>query len=300
MVMNTAHKFGIHDRVCFPLSAKSKNQATGGALAKGKNSLAQFLVQIPLYSNFKTHFPMFRLPLFLCMLGCSAVLSAQGLKDLQKKASGAIKAATGSTEITQDEAGRALKEAFAKGTEWGVAQVSKENGYFGNPSIKIPFPADAKNVESKLRSLGMNALCDDVILSVNRAAEDAGPQAKAIFLNAIQSMTLNDALALVRGGEQSGTDYLKRSTQAELVTAFRPIIKTSLEKVGATRFWAQAIGAYNKIPFIEKANPDLVDFATQKAIDGLFVMVAAEEKKIRKDPMARSSELLKKVFGARK
>jgi hypothetical protein len=234
------------------------------------------------------------------MLGCSAVLSAQGLKDLQKKASGAIKAATGSTEITQDEAGRALKEAFAKGTEWGVSQVSKENGYFGNPSIKIPFPADAKNVESKLRSLGMNALCDDVILSVNRAAEDAGPQAKAIFLNAIQSMTLNDALALVRGGEQSGTDYLKRTTQAELVTAFRPIIKTSLEKVGATRFWAQAIGAYNKIPFIEKANPDLVDFATQKAIDGLFVMVAAEEKKIRKDPMARSSELLKKVFGAQK
>jgi hypothetical protein len=93
---------------------------------------------------------------------------------------------------------------------------------------------------------------------------------------------------------------LKRTTQAELVTAFRPIIKTSLEKVGATRFWAQAIGAYNKIPFIEKANPDLVDFATQKAIDGLFVMVAAEEKKIRKDPMARSSELLKKVFGAQK
>ncbi|MBM3171056.1 MAG: DUF4197 domain-containing protein [Bacteroidetes bacterium] len=234
--------------------------------------------------------------LFSLALGCA--LSAQGLKDLQKKASGMVKGAGTATGFTEEEAARALKEAFSKGTEWGVAMVSKENGYFGNPKIKIPFPPDAQQVESRLRSMGMNALCDNVVLSVNRAAEDAGPQAKAIFLKAIQSMTLNDAIQLIKGGEQSGTDYLKKSTRTDLVNAFKPIVQTSLDKVGATRFWTQTMETYNKIPLVQKVNPDLVDFATQKAVDGLFTMVAEEERKIRKDPLARSSELLKKVFGS--
>ena len=180
-----------------------------------------------------------------------------------------------------------------------MALVSKENGYFGNPKIKIPFPPDAQQVETKLRSMGMSPLCDDVILSLNRAAEDAAPQAKAIFIKAIQSMTLTDAIQLVNGTEQSGTDFLKKTTRTDLVTAFKPVVQTSLDKVGATRLWTQATGAYNKIPLIQKVNPDLVHFATQKAVDGLFAMVAEEEKKIRKDPLARSSELLKKVFGSR-
>jgi hypothetical protein len=237
--------------------------------------------------------------LFFLFMSFSLVASipAQGLKDLQKKASGAIKTTGATAAFTEEEAAKALKEAFSKGTEWGVAMVSKENGYFGNPKIKIPFPPDAQQVETRLRAMGMHSMCDDVVLSVNRAAEDAGPQAKAIFLKAIQSMTLTDAIQLVKGGEQSGTDYLKKSTRADLVNTFKPIVQTSLDKVGATRFWAQAVGTYNKIPMIQKVNPDLVDFATQKAVDGLFVMVAEEEKKIRKDPMARSSELLKKVFG---
>jgi hypothetical protein len=230
-------------------------------------------------------------------LSLVCTLSAQGLKDLQKKASGVVKSPVAASGFTEEEAARALKEAFSKGTEWGVAMVSKENGYFGNPKIKIPFPPDAQQVETRLRSMGMSALCDDVVLSVNRAAEDAGPQAKAIFLKAIQSMTLTDAIQLVKGGEQSGTDYLKKTTRTDLVIAFKPIVQTSLDKVGATRFWTQAIGSYNKIPMIQKVNPDLVDFATQKAVDGLFTMVAEEERKIRKDPLARSSELLKKVFG---
>ncbi len=224
-------------------------------------------------------------------------ISAQGLKDLQKKASGVIKGSGAASGFTEEEAARALKEAFSKGTELGVAMVSKKDGYLGNLKIKIPFPSDAKQVETRLRSMGMDALCNDVVLSVNRAAEDAGAEAKAIFLKAIESMTLTDALQLVKGGEQSGTDYLKKTSRSDLVVAFKPIVQTSLERVGATRFWTQAIGSYNKIPMIQKVNPDLVDFATQKAVDGLFVLVAEEERKIRRDPLARSSELLKKVFG---
>lgn len=241
---------------------------------------------------------MNRLLFLLLSFSLAFSLSAQGLKDLKKKASETLKSVSAPSGFSEDEAARALKEAFSKGTEWGVSMVSKENGYFGNPKIKIPFPPDAQQVETRLRSMGMGSLCDDVVLSVNRAAEDAGPQAKAIFLKAIQSMTLTDAIQLVKGGEQSGTDYLKKTTRAELVIAFKPIVKNSLDKVGATRFWTQAVGTYNKIPLVQKANPDLVDFTTQKAIDGLFAMVAEEEKKIRKDPLARSSELLKKVFGA--
>lgn len=222
---------------------------------------------------------------------------AQSLKDLKKQAEQKIQKTATTSGFSEEEAGNALKEALSKGAAKGAQTVSQIDGYFGNPKIKIPFPPDAKKVEDKLRSLGLNKECDDVILSLNRAAEDAGSAAKDIFIRAISDMTITDAINIVKGGDNAGTEFLKSKTRAALVEAFKPIIKTSLDKVGATKNWEFVITRYNKIPMVEKVNPDLVQFATERAIDGLFVKVAEEELLIRKDPIARTSELLKKVFG---
>lgn len=234
---------------------------------------------------------------FSSILILSLTSCAQSLKDLKKQAEDKLKQTTVQGGFTEEEAGKALKEALSNGAVKGSQLVSKTDGYFGNPKIKIPFPPDAKKVEDKLRSLGLNKECDEVILSLNRAAEDAGSAAKDIFIRAISDMSISDAINIVKGGDNAGTEYLKSKTRASLVEAFKPIIKTSLDKVGATKNWEFVITRYNKIPLVEKVNPDLVQYATEKAIDGLFVKVAEEELSIRKDPIARTSELLKKVFG---
>lgn len=199
--------------------------------------------------------------------------------------------------LTQEEAGEGLKEALTKGIEKGVELVTKPDGYFGNAKIKIPFPEDAQNVEKKLRSMGMGKEVDNVILSLNRAAEDAAKEAKPIFVEAIRALTFQDALNILRGDEDAATRFLERTTSASLAAKFKPIIGASLEKVEATRHWETVITAYNKIPMVQKVNPDLEEYVTLKAIAGLFYMVEQEEIKIRKDPAARTSAILKKVFG---
>jgi hypothetical protein len=215
--------------------------------------------------------------------------NAQILKEAQK--------ILGSTGFTEKDAADAIKEALSNGTNNSVSIVSKVDGYFKNPEIKIPFPQDAKVVESKLRAVGLNKPVDDVILSINRAAEDAAKQAAPIFLAAIKGMTITDAINIVKGDKDAATKYLKKSTSKELRAKFKPVIKASLEKVNATKYWSTAINAYNKIPMVKKMNPNLTDYVTGKAIDGLFVMIAKEELKIRQDPVARTTDLLKKVFG---
>jgi hypothetical protein len=175
--------------------------------------------------------------------------------------------------------------------------VSATDGFFGNPEIKIPFPQDAKIIETKLRQVGLGSKVDEAILSINRAAEDAGKEAKPIFISAVKNMTVKDAVNIVKGGDNAATMYLKQSSTAELSTKFQPVIKASLDKVSATKYWEDLIKAYNKIPMVQKMNPNLTQYVTDKAIDGLFVMVAKEELKIRKDPKAQTSALLKKVFG---
>jgi hypothetical protein len=199
--------------------------------------------------------------------------------------------------FTESEAADGIKEALVKGTGESVNLVSIADGYFGNPEIKIPFPEDAKQVETKLRSMGMGKKVDEAILSINRAAEDAAREAKPIFVSAIKGMSIGDAIGIVKGESNAATEYLRKSTTPDLRIKFQPSIKTSLDKVQATKYWSDLINTYNKIPFIQKVNPDLSAYVTGKAIDGLFVMIAKEEKKIRKDPLARTSELLKKVFG---
>lgn len=199
--------------------------------------------------------------------------------------------------FTEQEAASGIKEALSKGTVKGVEMVSKKDGYFGDTEIKIPFPPEAKTIEDKLRSIGMGKKVDEVVISINRAAEDAAIKAKDIFLAAIKEMTVKDAINIVKGNDNAATQYLKTHTSAELKKQFTPIIEESLKKVNATKYWSDVINTYNKIPMVKKMNPNLTEYVTDKAIEGLFAKIAKEEKEIRKNPVARTSELLKKVFG---
>ncbi len=200
--------------------------------------------------------------------------------------------------FTNTEAVNALKEALKIGSQNATGRLSALNGFFGNQLIKILMPPEAKKVESTLRSLGMGAQVDKAILSMNRAAEDASGQAVNIFINAITGMSIQDGISIVRGGQGAATNYLKNRTTQELTNAFRPIIQNSLNKVNATKYWYDIFTIYNKLPTVrEKINPDLVSYVTERALNGLFVTVADEENKIRTNPAARVTDLLRKVFG---
>lgn len=205
---------------------------------------------------------------------------------------------TSSGGFSESDAANAIKEALLKGVTTGVSKVSVTDGYFGNSMIKIPFPQDAQIVESTLRSVGMGSMIDQVVKSLNRAAESAASQAAPIFVNGIKQMTINDAINIVSNKQSdAATRFLERTTTESLVVAFKPSIKTALDKTLATKYWGDVMNYYNKIPFVQKVNPDLTDFVTRKAISGLFYMIAQEEAKIRKDPVARTSDILQKVFG---
>lgn len=202
-----------------------------------------------------------------------------------------------STTITDQEASNGLIEALVQGASNGSATLAKVDGYLKNPSVKIPFPPEAQKIETTLRDLGLNKMCDDVINSVNHAAEDAAAEAKPILVNSIRSMTFSDAMNILMGADDAATEYLKKTTTAQLTAKFKPVIEKSLSEVGATKYWSDAVNYYNKIPLVEDMNPNLSDYVTQKALDGLFYMIEQEELKIRQDPAARASEIVQKVFG---
>lgn len=232
----------------------------------------------------------------LCVLLLICSLSAQAQINLKK-----IKKAVGveSSSLSKDEVAAGLKEALTKGISKGAEQVSQLDGYFKNPEIKLPFPEDVKHVEKKLRQIGMGDQVDKFILSLNRAAEDAAKESKPVFVAAIKSMTINDAMGILKGEDDAATSYLRKTTSVELHDKFNPVIKASLDKVDATKYYSDLIKAYNKIPLVDKVNPNLDEYATEKAMQGLFIMIAKEEKNIRQDPAARTSALLKKVFGSK-
>ena len=236
-------------------------------------------------------------------LTCSIVLfsvstSTAQFDKLKKTVDKKIEAVKPSSAgLSQEEVGAGLKEALTKGIEKGVDQLSKPDGFFKDLSIKIPLPEEANKVETKLRSIGQGKKVDETIESINRAAEDATTASKDIFVEAIKGMSINDAMSILRGDDNAATKFLDKSTRANLISKFEPIVKISLDKVGATQNWNAIFSTYNKLPFVEKVNPDLVEYATGKAIDGLFIQIAKEELKIRQDPMARVTDLLKKVFG---
>lgn len=238
----------------------------------------------------------FNIAFSVLFISSSAI--AQDFGKLKQKVTETVKTETGSgSSLTEGEVANGLKEALTNGIEKGVAQLSKPDGYFKDAQIKIPLPDEAKMVESKLRQIGQGEQVDQAIESLNRAAEDAASGAKDLFVNAIKNMTVTDAMGLLKGNDDAATRFLEKSTRDALVEKFRPIIKISLDKVGATKHWNTIFTTYNKIPLVTKVNPDLEVYATNKAIDGLFIQIAKQELEIRKNPGARVTDLLKKVFG---
>ncbi|MBS1525493.1 MAG: DUF4197 domain-containing protein [Bacteroidetes bacterium] len=194
------------------------------------------------------------------------------------------------------EIGSALKDALLQGTAKSASKLSAVNGYFANAEVKLLFPPEARNAEKALRGIGLGKLCDNVILSMNRAAEDAAKQAEPIFVDAIRHMTLNDVTNILLGPKNAATVYFKKTTTPQLIAKFRPVIQASLNKVGATKYYGSAAGEYNKLPFVKHINPDITDYATAKAIDGLFIEIAKEELNIRQNISARSTPVMQKVF----
>ncbi len=190
-----------------------------------------------------------------------------------------------------------LKEALDVGTKKAVEKVSVTDGYFGNVDIKIPIPDKLKKAEDILRKVGMDDRVDEFLLSMNRAAETAAPQAVDIFVGAIRDMTVVDAYGIVKGEETAATDYFKSNTSDQLYSLFKPVITESMAQVGAVRSYKKMMDKYNSLPLVRKVEVDLEDYVTDMALEGLFFMVGEEEKKIRKDPAARVTELLEKVFG---
>jgi hypothetical protein len=191
-----------------------------------------------------------------------------------------------------------LKEALSLGAQKSSTQLSSADGFFKDAVIKILMPPEATKVESKLRMLGMGKLVDDAILSMNRAAEDASKSAAPIFLDAIKKMSIQDGLKILKGTDTAATGYLRSATSVELTNAFKPVIEASLKKVDATKYWNDLFSAYNRVSF-NKVDTDLSSYVTTRALNGLFYYVGEEEKKIRKDPAAQVTDILKKVFGGK-
>jgi len=204
----------------------------------------------------------------------------------------------GTGNPTATEIALGLKQALENGTSYSSERLSTQNGFLGNAAIKILFPPEAQKAERTLRSLGFNSLCDNVVTSLNRAAEDAAREAKPIFINAIKQMTIADASNILLSGQtDAATQYFKRVTNSQLSDKFRPVIQNSLGKVGATKYWGDVVTRYNQIPLTTDINPDLTGYVTQMAINGLFHEIAQEELKIRQNISARNSTLLQRVFG---
>jgi uncharacterized protein DUF4197 len=204
----------------------------------------------------------------------------------------------GTGGFTEAEAAQAIREALNQGTDKGVSFLNRTDGFFGNELYKILLPPDAKKIESTLRTIGLGSLVDKAVLQINRAAEDAVGYAKPIFVDAIKQMTIADAINIVRGSNDAATNYFRQKTTDKLIAAFSPVIKNSLDKMNATKYYADVVNAYNNLPTtFTKLNPDLPSYVVGKSVDALFDQVAKEEANIRQDPVARTTEILKKVFG---
>ncbi len=244
---------------------------------------------------------MKKILLLTSLVSFGFISNAQFKNILKKDSSGKISVpkivqkSNGSNKLSNEDIISGLKEALSVGANNASKQLSAADGFFKDAVIKVLMPEEAKKAEKKLRSIGMGKLVDDAILSMNRAAEDASKSAAPIFVNAVKQMSFQDALGILRGGDFAATHYLKNKTTAALTDAFRPVIEASLEKVNATKHWNAVFTTYNKFSS-DKVNPDLAAYVTEKAMYGIFHQLSLEEQKIRKDPMARTSDILKKVF----
>ncbi len=202
----------------------------------------------------------------------------------------------GVAALTDSQIAQGLKDALSQGVTKGVSALNIQDGFFKNAALKILFPPEAQKIDKTLRDIGLGNFADDAILKMNRAAEDAAGGAKDIFITAITSMTVNDAMGILMGEKNACTEYLKRTCSTALYQKMQPVIKSSLNKVGAVNAWTKVVTEYNKIPLVTKMNPNLDDHVTKKATDGIFTMVEKEERVIRENPLQRGTDLMKKVF----
>ena len=234
------------------------------------------------------------LVMLIPMISCSQIDFNKIGKDIDKNINkNVIKKPLSNEEIISG-----LKEALNVGSNNASSAGSKTDGYFKHPVIKIPFPPEAQQMESKLRSIGMGKQVDEFVMTLNRAAEEAAKGAAPVFVDAVKKMTISDGLTILKGSDTAATSYLKKTTSPQLHDSFKPVIRTATQKVDVTKYWTPLVTAYNKIPFVTRMNPDLDEYITQRALSGLFFLVSQEETKIRKDPAARVTDILKKVFGS--
>ena len=200
------------------------------------------------------------------------------------------------TGISQLDIANGLKEALDNGIDKQVSKLTATDGFFKNEAVKILLPQELQTVDTKLRQIGLSSLADEGLKVLNRAAEDAVKEATPIFVSAVKNMTFTDAKNILMGNNVAATTYLETSTSNALYAKFNPVIKNSFSKVGADKVWTNIITKYNSLPLVKKVNPDLTDYTTNKAMEGVFKMIAVEEQNIRTNLNSRSSDLLKRVF----
>jgi hypothetical protein len=232
--------------------------------------------------------------LILLAVNLAAASHSQSILDKAKKT-----LTKSNSNVSEEEAGLGVKEALSNGIGSAVSFLNKPDAFFKNDLYKVLLPPDAKKMEKTLRDIGMGKMADDAIEAINRGAEDAVGFAAPIFVDAIKQMTVTDALKLVTGGKNSITNFFREKTSAKLKAAFMPVIDKSLEKTNATKYYGDAVSRYNKVPLVKKMNPDLSDHVAEKTLFALFDRIGVEEANIRSNPAARTSDLLKKVFGGK-
>ena len=202
----------------------------------------------------------------------------------------------GTGVLSQAEIESGLKEALNNGITKQVSKLTATDGFYRNEAVKIFLPEELKVVDKKLRQIGLSKLADEGLKVINRAAEDAVKEATPIFVDAVKQMSFNDAKNILLGNDSSATNYLQNTTSTSLQAKFTPVIQNSYTRVGADKIWSEIITKYNSLPLVKKVNPNLTEYTTSKAMEGVFKMIAVEEKDIRTNLSARSSVLLKKVF----
>jgi hypothetical protein len=224
---------------------------------------------------------LFRVPGFLAAFLVPAAACAAGLADISNR-----------------DAINGLKEALTRGSHAAVARLGAENGFFGNDHVKIPLPPSLRRLEAVMRSIGMSPHAEELVLRMNRAAEAAVPEARTLLIDALKRMSVQDAKGILTGGEDAATQYFKRTTSEPLARRFRPIVKKAMEKVKAAEKYNEIAASGAKLGLVKEEDAQLEDYVTRRALDGLFVAIAEEEKKIRQDPARAASAILRKVFGA--
>lgn len=240
----------------------------------------------------KFHFIL--IPFLILIAGCSGETFKKTMDSLGK-------VVTEEQGLTSGEVASGLKEALVVGTNQAVVTSSKQDGFYKNPRLFIPFPQEAEKVKSTALNLGLKSQVDRFEETLNRAAEEAVSHATPIFVNAITSMTVNDAFGILNGGQNAATTYLRGRTENDLRVLFQPEVEKAIEKVELTKYWNPLASAYNTASTFtggQPVNPDLTAYVTSQAMDGLFLLIAEEEAEIRENPAARASDLLKRVFGS--